>query len=85
MQSRDYKTAIMTFTALDNSNLLKDNVTLLVTLGQCYHYHGDNKKAVCALHRVSLFSVSFFSSLESIIRDTTSGNKIGELRHVFAI
>lgn len=62
MQSRDYKTAITTFTALDNSNLLKDNVTLLVTLGQCYHYHGDNKKAVCALQRVSIiFSLVYIT------------------------
>lgn len=54
MQTRDYKTAIATFQAMDTPALLKDNVTLLVMLGQCYHYYGDSKKALAILQRVSV-------------------------------
>lgn len=85
MQSRDYKTAIMTFTALDNSNLLKDNVTLLVTLGQCYHYHGDNKKAVCALHRAINLDPYSPTGLDVLASLLSKEDKIDELERLIPV
>lgn len=51
MHSRDYTQAITTFRHLDERAGLRDNVNLLVTMGECYYYYGDFKNALIVLQR----------------------------------
>lgn len=51
IHNREYNHAITTLRSLDNANLLRDNFNLLVTMGECYYYAGDDKNALLYLHR----------------------------------
>lgn len=51
IHNREYNHAIMSFRSLDNANFLRDNVTLLITMGECYYYAGDDKNALACLRR----------------------------------
>lgn len=51
INNREYGNAVTTLRALDNSNCLRDNFNLLVTMGECYYYSGDYKNALMCLRR----------------------------------
>ncbi|XP_043275656.1 anaphase-promoting complex subunit 7 [Venturia canescens] len=51
IHNREYNHAITTLRSLDNANFLRDNFNLLVTMGECYYYAGDDKNALLCLHR----------------------------------
>lgn len=54
INSREYNHAVTTLRSLDNVNYLKDNFTLLVTMGECYYFAGDYKNALMCLRRARL-------------------------------
>uniref|UniRef100_A0A1B6BZR6 Anaphase-promoting complex subunit 7 n=1 Tax=Clastoptera arizonana TaxID=38151 RepID=A0A1B6BZR6_9HEMI len=49
--ARSYKEAITAFKTLDESGGLRGNHSLLVNIGEAYHYIGDNKNAISILQR----------------------------------
>ncbi|XP_046739010.1 anaphase-promoting complex subunit 7 isoform X1 [Diprion similis] len=51
IHNREYSHAITAFRSLDNANYLRDNVTLLITMGECYYSAGDDKNALTCLRR----------------------------------
>lgn len=54
-QARDYSTAIQTYKSMDIYGLLKDNTSLLVNMGYCYHFMQENNKAIAVLQKVQAF------------------------------
>ncbi|XP_067010812.1 anaphase-promoting complex subunit 7 [Anabrus simplex] len=51
MHSREYPQAISTFRHLDECSELQNNISVLVSLGECYYYSGDHKNALIVLQR----------------------------------
>lgn len=51
IHNREYNHAVSTLRSLDNVNFLRDNFNLLVTMGECYYYSGDEKNALACLKR----------------------------------
>ncbi|KAK0162770.1 hypothetical protein PV327_006519 [Microctonus hyperodae] len=51
VHNREYNHAVSTLRSLDNVNFLRDNFNLLVTMGECYYYSGDEKNALACLKR----------------------------------
>ncbi|XP_063242706.1 anaphase-promoting complex subunit 7 isoform X2 [Bacillus rossius redtenbacheri] len=51
MHGREYAQAIATFQQLDSRTVLRDNVNLLVSLGESYYHVGDNTTAIMILQR----------------------------------
>ncbi|XP_015111054.1 anaphase-promoting complex subunit 7 [Diachasma alloeum] len=62
IHNREYNHAVTTLRSLDNVNFLRDNFSLLVTMGECYYYAGDDKNALACLRRA-----------KTIEPDTTKG------------
>ena len=54
IHNREYNHAISTLRSLDNVNFLRDNFNLLVTMGECYYYSGDDKNALLCLRRARI-------------------------------
>ena len=53
LHNREYNQAIATFRQLEDRGTLRDNLNLLVAMGESYHYSGDHKNALIVLQRVS--------------------------------
>ncbi|CAH0554575.1 unnamed protein product [Brassicogethes aeneus] len=51
LHSRDFANAIVTYKSMDQHGFMKDNPTLLVNMGYCYHSMCENKKAISILQR----------------------------------
>ncbi|XP_030761563.1 anaphase-promoting complex subunit 7 [Sitophilus oryzae] len=74
--AREYTTAIQTYKSMDVHGLLKDNSSLLVNMGYCYHYMHDDSKAIAILQKAIrldpnlTFGRAFLSTLLAV-----SGNK----------
>lgn len=51
IHNREYNHAVTTLRSLDNVNFLRDNFNLLITMGECYYYSGDDKNALGCLRR----------------------------------
>ncbi|KAJ8931903.1 hypothetical protein NQ314_015172 [Rhamnusium bicolor] len=51
LYSRDFENAIKTYKSMDTHGLLKDNTSLLVNMGYCYHYMGENHRAISVLQK----------------------------------
>lgn len=54
IHNREYTQAISTLNSLDSMNFLRDNVNLLITMGECYYYAGDDKNALMCLKRAKI-------------------------------
>nr|CAD7449488.1 unnamed protein product [Timema bartmani]CAD7460693.1 unnamed protein product [Timema tahoe] len=54
LHCREYPQAIATFNQLDNRAILRDNVSVLVALGECYYFYGDYKNAIMILQRAQM-------------------------------
>lgn len=52
LYSRDFANAIKTYKNMDSHGLLKDNPSLLVNMGYCYHYMCEDSKAIAVLQKV---------------------------------
>lgn len=52
LHSQEYPQAVQAFRQLDERSALRDNVHILVPLGESYYYSGDNTNAALVLHRV---------------------------------
>lgn len=66
---------------MDSQGLLKDNTTLLVSLGQCYHYCGDSKRALTTLQRAYNLDPNMTSGLD-ILANLYSKENIEELQRL---
>lgn len=55
IHNREYSHAVSTLTHLENSNYLRNNVNLLITMGECYYYAGDDANALLCLRRARNF------------------------------
>lgn len=53
LHNREYNQAVSTFRQLDDRSSLRDNLNLLVAMGESYYYSGDHKNALIVLQRVS--------------------------------
>jgi hypothetical protein len=53
LHNREYSQAVSTFRQLDERSSLRDNLSLLVAMGESYYYSGDHKNALIVLQRVS--------------------------------
>lgn len=51
LHARDFTNAVQTYKSMDSHGFLKDNTTLLVNLGYCYHYMCEDELAVGVLQR----------------------------------
>lgn len=51
LHSQEYTQAIQSFRNLDERTSLRDNVNILVPLGESYYYYGDNANAALVLQR----------------------------------
>ncbi|EFA09646.1 anaphase-promoting complex subunit 7 [Tribolium castaneum] len=51
LYSRDFENAAQTYKSMDSHGLLKDNTSLLVNLGYCYHYMCEDETAIAVLQR----------------------------------
>lgn len=54
LHNREYGQAVATFRQLDERSSLRDNLSLLVAMGESYYYSGDHKNALIVLQRVSI-------------------------------
>lgn len=54
LHSQEYTQAIQAFRNLDERTSLRDNVNILVPLGESYYYYGDNANAALVLQRVCI-------------------------------
>lgn len=54
LHNREYSQAVTTFRQLDERSSLRDNLSLLVAMGESYYYSGDHKNALIVLQRVSV-------------------------------
>ncbi|CAG9763420.1 unnamed protein product [Ceutorhynchus assimilis] len=76
LHSRDYAKALQTYKTLDTHGLLKDDTSLTVNMAYCYHYMGEDPKAISLLQKAIRMDPSsdlghdFLSSLL-----TSSSNK----------
>ncbi|XP_015592871.1 anaphase-promoting complex subunit 7 [Cephus cinctus] len=64
IHNREYNHAVTTLRSLDNVNFLRDNVTLLVTIGECYYYAGDDKNASLCLRRARIIEPDLVKGLD---------------------
>lgn len=53
LHNREYSQAVTTFRQLDERSSLRDNLSLLVAMGESYYFSGDHKNALIVLQRVS--------------------------------
>ncbi|KAJ9580300.1 hypothetical protein L9F63_004040, partial [Diploptera punctata] len=51
LHNREYSQAVTTFRQLDDRGTLRDNLNLLVAMGESYYYSGDRKNALIVLQR----------------------------------
>lgn len=51
LHNREYSQAVSTFRQLDERSSLRDNLNLLVAMGESYYYSGDHKNALIVLQR----------------------------------
>ncbi|XP_034945414.1 anaphase-promoting complex subunit 7 isoform X2 [Chelonus insularis] len=91
LHSREYNHAITAFKSLDNINFLRDNFNLLLTMGECYYYAGDDKNALSCLRRARsiepdnrkgldlyaalLYKGQYIKELEKLIPSLTINNE----------
>jgi len=54
LHNREYSQAVTTFRQLDERSSLRDNLSLLVAMGESYYYSGDHKNALIVLQRVGI-------------------------------
>jgi hypothetical protein len=54
LHNREYSQAVTTFRQLDERSSLRDNLSLLVAMGESHYYSGDHKNALIVLQRVSI-------------------------------
>lgn len=52
LHSRDFANAIKTYKSMDTHGLLKDNTSLLISMGYCYHYMCEDQRAMSILQKV---------------------------------
>lgn len=55
LHSQEYRQAVQAFRQLDERSSLRDNVHILVPLGESYYYDGDYANAALVLQRVCFF------------------------------
>lgn len=53
LHNREYTQAVAVFRQLNDRSSLRDNLNLLVAMGESYYYSGDHKNAFFVLQRVS--------------------------------
>nr|CAH7766831.1 unnamed protein product [Callosobruchus chinensis] len=51
MNAKEFANAIKSFKSMDTHGLLKDNTHLSVSMAYCYHYMGDDNKAISILQK----------------------------------
>ncbi|KAJ8938708.1 hypothetical protein NQ318_007996 [Aromia moschata] len=51
LHSRDFANAIKTYKSMDTHGLLKDNTSILISMGYCYHYMCEDHRAISVLQR----------------------------------
>ncbi|XP_023312320.1 anaphase-promoting complex subunit 7-like [Anoplophora glabripennis] len=51
LHSRDFANAIKTYKSMDTHGLLKDNTSLIVNMGYCYHYMCEDQRAISVLQK----------------------------------
>ncbi|KAJ8920240.1 hypothetical protein NQ315_011901 [Exocentrus adspersus] len=51
INSRDFANAIKTYKSMDTHGLLKDNTSLLISMGYCYHYMCEDHRAISILQK----------------------------------
>jgi len=81
--NRDYATAIASFKQLEDTKpLLRNNIELLVTLGQAQHYNGNFPAAAQTLHRVHRLEPNHLPGMDILAVLLAKDRKMKELEQL---
>jgi anaphase-promoting complex subunit 7 len=84
LHNREYSHAVTTFRQLDERSSLRDNLSLLVAMGESYYYSGDHKNALIVLQRAHALDPHMQRGLDILAALLTKERKHKELEKLIS-